>query len=420
MNTEPGAVSPRVSETVCRAFDTGGAEAVLALARASRGPIVEPAADAGRCDVTFVLADRRDAPRQVGLFCPALPSGFARLRRLGLGIFAGTFGLPRASRVTYHFCVDPPDELDDHSLVRLARSPAGRRLDRLNPSYDQVHIRGLRIRILESLLTLPGARPAPPAGPLPGVARGSFEELTIHSRALSRRKEGWVYRSAGHADPRAPHQVILMLQGNEEWQNVAFLDNLAVSIHVGPFLAILFKERSFTAKMRDFARGPAHIRFIVDELWPELERRASLREGAAVAGFSAGGAAAAALASEEPGLFPRLALISAALHLTGDMDVRQAGGPSPRLVRRFEGARPIAPPAAAPAAALTGARRAYLAAGWYEDAWDPGIYAGTSALASLLRRQGVTVRFDNGPTGHDSISARAYLADGLAWLFASG
>jgi enterochelin esterase-like enzyme len=402
MITEP-AVGIGVSKTVSRAFAAGGAEAVLSLARARRGPIVEPGGPEA-CDVTFIFADRSSEARQVGLFCPALPSGFARLSRLGPGMFAGTFRLPRASRVSYHFCVDPPDEPDAASLAALARSPAGRRLDHLNPGFDQVHVRSLRIRMLESLLTLPGARPAPPAWPRPGVAHGSLEELTIDSRALGRRKDGLLYRPSGHACLREPLPVVLMLQGNEEWQNIAFLDNLVASMRAGPFLAVLFRERSFTAKLRDFASGPRHTRFIVDELWPELERRARVAPGAAVAGYSAGGTAAAALAADEPGLFPRLALVSAALHLGGDMDVRHPGGPSPRLLRRFE-------------CAGSTARWAYLAAGWYEDAWDPAIFAGTSALAAVLRQRGASVRFDGGPTSHDTVSARAYLADGLDWLF---
>lgn len=403
-------ISVGLSETVRQAHADGGTAAVLGLARASRGPVVEPAPGSPDCDVifydvTFVLADPRGAPRQVALFCPALPSGFARLTAVGDGVFAGTFRLPRASRVPYHFCLDPPDELEGAALAELARSPAGRRLDRMNPSFVQVHIRGLRLRILHSLLTLPGARPAPAARHVPGAGRGSFEELTVNSRALGRAKKAVLYRPAGTT--AAPHQVVVMLQGNEEWHDIAFLDNLAASMRGAPLLAVLFSEHSFTAKLRDFGSGTGHTRFIVDELWPELTRRVPVRAEAAVAGFSAGGVAAATLAAEEPGLFPRLALISAALQLNGSMDVRRAGDGSAGLLGRF-GNGDRAP------------QRAYLAAGWYEDAWDAGIHDGTSALAQLLGQRGTTVRFDSGPTGHDTISARAYLADGLGWLFASG
>lgn len=391
--------------TVRRA-ETQGPASLLALAKAARGPVIELAGsqgERGQFNITFVCAGRPGG--HVWLFCPALPGGFAALAELGDGVFRLSCQLPAGLRVPYHFRVDPPQVRDDEALRALARSPAGRQIDRLNPSFDQLSVPSLRLRSVDSVLTLPGALPSPPARPRPGVATGRLDEFVIVSQALGRRKEVLVYHPAGRQDSALP--LVLLLQGGQEWEQRAFLDNLVAALPAAPFRAVLFRERSYLAKLRDFGQGAAHARFVAAELLPALRARGlAAQEFGAVAGFSAGGLAAAGLAAAEPGLFPRLAVISGALHLGPRPDVRQEHQPGPGpLLSRF---------AQAPAVP----RLAYLAAGQYEDAWDHSITESTAALARLLRERGSLVRHEIRPTGHDSMTARAHLADGLAWLLA--
>ncbi len=401
MAADPGApVAP------AGAASPAGAADVLRLARAARGPVVRPGAAPDSYDVTFVHARDRDRPRRMGLFCPALPGGYAAMASLGDGVFAVTVPLPAGTRVPYHFCPEPPEDADPRQLRAFARMPTARWLDRLNPAVDQVHVHGLRLRMVESLLTLPGARAAPADRPRPGVPAGRVTTLSVHSRELGRRKDVVVHHPAA-PEPPGGHPVALLLQSNEEWSRPAFLDNAVGSGRVPPFVAVLFSDRSYTAHLTDLGDGPAHTRFVVDELWPELERRCGLRPGpAVVAGFSAGGLAAAALAVSRPDRFDRLAVVSGALHLGPDMDVRTERR-SLDLLDRYSAAR-----------SLPG--RVYLAAGRYEDAWDSSIPELAAALAGTLRGRGVDVRHDTGPTGHDAVSARAYLTDGLGWLLRPG
>jgi enterochelin esterase-like enzyme len=232
--------------------------------------------------------------------------------------------------------------------------------------------------------------------------------LAVDSRVLGRRKDCLIYRPAEEAVGQDAPPVVLLLQGNEEWQETAYFDNLIAAGQVPPFVAVLFRERSFTVRLREFSGGPAHGRFVTDELWPLLDRRGLLSgRPAAVAGFSAGGLAAAALATDEPDLFPRLAVVSGALHLTPVTDLNRVSDGSSWLLRWLEHA-PAVP------------ERAYVSVGRFEDAWEEALYANAVELADVLRRHGATVRFDTGPTGHDGISARAYLGAGLSWLLADG
>jgi enterochelin esterase-like enzyme len=389
--------------TVGQALAAGGPAAVLALARAGRGPVVEEDG-AGRYHVTFVLAAPRAAPRRAGLFCPALPDGFTMMRDLGDGVFASTTRLPARTRVTYHFCLDPPAGLSPAGLAALARSARGRRIDYLNPNIDQISLRGLRMRIVDSLLTLPGASAAPATRPRPGTPTGGVAELAVTSRELGRRKEVLLYSPAGSAgDASLP--LVLLLQGNEEWQGRDFLDHLMASGRVPPFAAVLPVERSVTARLRDFTSDGAYSRFVTGELWPALARQGLARSPAVVAGYSAGALAAASLAADQPAMFPRLATISGAFHLDRGARLRDPGaGPVP-VIERFRRQAGIP-------------RRAYLAAGWYEDAWEPAIYDNSARLAGVLRERGADVRFDSGPHGHDTVSARACLAEALRWLLA--
>jgi len=394
----------RLSEAVRRAAE-GGADAVVRLARASRGPIVEPGTEPGSHDVTFVYLDRQGSGR-VGLFCPAIPGSFARLAPVADGVLAATFALPEAARVKYHFCPDLPDDLDTEALAALSRSPTARRMDHLNPHYDQVHIRGLRMRMVESLLTLPGALAGPPVRTQPAVPAGTVTPFSLHSKALGRRKAAAVYRPAGYPTGADRYPLVLLLQGNDEWRETAFLDNLVGTGRVPPFVAVLFTEHSLTARLWDFTSGAPYTSFVRDELMPVLEAEHEVSTvDTSVAGYSAGAVAAANLCLDEPSRFPRLATISGALYLApGTRLGRDAG--SAHLLDRYRAAGAVP-------------RRAYLSAGRYEDLWQQDVHTYTESLAGILCRHGARVRFDSGPTGHDTVSARGYLAEALAFLLGS-
>lgn len=387
MNPAPGATTARD---------------LVAAARRARGPVVRPARDGSAFEVTFVFHDRDRRLRRVGLFCPAVQRGYTALDDRGEGVFSTTVELPRGTRVTYHFTPDPPEHLDAAAAFALGHSPTARRIDRFNPAVDQVHLRGLRVRIVESLLTLPGA-PPPPAEVAPGGPRaGTSTAVSVDSRHLRRRKDLLVHRPPGAAADADP-PVVLLLQSNEEWGRPSFLDAMVAS-GVPPFLAVVTTDRTFSARLRDLSGGPEHTAFVLEELWPVLrERFAVTATTMTVAGYSAGGLAAAALAVDEPGRFPRLALVSAALHLSPRMDVVRAGNDSTRMLTRYSAASRLP-------------RHAFLSAGTFEDLTEDAVQRGTTDLADLLRHRGVDVRCRIGPTGHDTVSARAYLTAALRHL----
>jgi enterochelin esterase family protein len=324
-----------------------------------------------------VFQDPDGRATRAGLLCPALPGGFAPLRPLGDAVFAGTVRLPSDARVGYRFCPDPPPVTGDADVRALRESPSASRADRLNPQIDVVSIPELRARTFESILAMPGAPPAAPARRPAGAVAGTVEQLTAPGeRPLT------VYRPPGDEADRRALPVVLLLDGQHDWWRApALFDALLAEGRVAPFLGALLGSRRFASRLRDLAGSPEFVRFVVDELLPLLASRHDLAEGGhVVAGFSAGAVGAAHVALREPARFPGLIAISGA-------------------VAPGEHERAEAP------------RRAFLAAGRYEPAAGP-----TERLGEALRALGAEVRVDLSACDHNTISARAHLAAGLAWL----
>lgn len=389
---------------VAAALRTGGPEAVRRAARQHRGPIVEPAEVPNWYRVTFVFVDRDRSASRVGLVCAALPDGLLEMEPIGDMTFVATMRLPAGARVTYHFCPRLPPPGPDRDPFAVVYSVTNRRIDVHNPRYDQIRIPSLRTRILDSVLVLPGAGSGPPRhrGEL---RHGEAMTTEVHSAELGHVKRVVVYRPARlSAEDGCP--VVLLLESADEWgEPAALFDELRDGGSVGPFVGVSVGGGKFTARMRDLGRRDGALgRFVLDDVLPMASRWAGVQVTTGVAaGFSAGALGVLNLVLQAPGTFDRAALISGAFHLGERMDVLKPPVADGEVTRSCETA-PALP------------ARVYLAAGQYEDLFGPGPYAASAGLAAVLARRGVTVRFDTGPTGHDTISARAHLASGLPWL----
>jgi enterochelin esterase-like enzyme len=374
---------------------------LIALARARRGPIVEPTDDPAVCDVTFVFADSARSAAAAALLCPAVDGGLAPLQPVGDHVFAGTFPFPAGARVKYRFVPDPDAGAGEAGLLALRESAAAARADTLNAQLDVVSIPELGLRMFESVLSLPGAAPGAPVRRPAGVAAGAVEALSVPSEALRGERPVTLWRPAGLGADRLP--VVLLLDGQLDWWRAPVLFDVLRAGGAAPFLGVAVGTRRFTARLRDLGGNPAFVRFVADELLPLLASRHGAAEaGHVAAGFSAGALGAAHLALAEPRRFPRLLAISGGYHLTTRTRTMGPLLPSegtPWLVEEYERAAGPVP------------ERAYLAAGTYEPAWEQ-----TTRLAEALRARDTDVRLEVGPTDHDTITARAHLLAGLEWL----
>jgi enterochelin esterase-like enzyme len=398
------AVQPAFTAAVADAITAGGPAAVRKLAQHHRGPIVEPASVPNRYQVTFVFYDRGRALRCAGLVCPALPEGIVEMTPIGEATFVATVPFPAGTRVKYHYCPEMPPADEDRDPFSLVYSISNRRIDYFNPRYDQIQIPSLRARICDSILSLPGALPGPARERRPALRHGSASTVEVASEALGHPKQVVIYRPAAPADGAYP--LVLLLESADEWGEAASLfDQLLDDGRVRPFVGACVGGGRFTARMRDLGRRDGALsRFLRRELLPLLAQRADVDATAVtVAGFSAGALGALSVVLDEPDAFTGAILISGAFHLTERMEVWRPDVQGEDITARFE--KVDAVPA-----------RVYVATGQYEDRWQSSTYATATRLANALATAGATVRLDTGPTGHDTVSARAYLASGLAWM----
>lgn len=376
---------------------TTAAAQARALAAGRRGPIVAPGTDADEYDVTFVYHDRTGKVQTTALVCPAVPDGVAAMAALGESTFAVTVTLPAGARVMYHFCPDPQPGADPFDLVH---SLTQRRLDPFNPAFDQIRIPSLRARICDSLLALPGAPADPRAGrgrrePLRGTARTQAR----HSPALGTTKTVTVYRP--YADPRG--RVMVLLTGADEWGDPALLFDDLQGLGT-PFTGIAVGADRYAAHLRDLGRRDGRWgEYVAAEL---LGHAAPDARDCAIAGFSAAAVGALTAACERPDAVGPPLLISGAFHLTERMEVLRRAYPVADAGDRVRKA------AGAPTAA-------YLAAGRFEDPGSASDFSASAQVAAALRERGARVRLDTGPTGHDTVSARVYLEEGVRWWLAS-
>lgn len=375
---------------------------MIALARARRGPIIEPTDDPAVCDVTFVFVDSARRATRAALLCPAV-GGLAPMQSVGDHAFACTVTLPAGARVKYRYVPDPPAVDGEAALLALRESATAARADTLNAQLDVVSIPELGLRMFESVLSMPGAPPAAPLRPPPGIAAGPVDELSVASEALRGERPVAVWRPAGAPADGLP--VVLLLDGLLDWWRAPALFEAARAGGAAPFVGVAVGTKRFTARLRDLGGSPAYVRFVVDDVLPLLASRYGIADGGHVAaGFSAGALGAAHLTLAEPVRFPRLLAISGGYHLTTrtrTMGPLLPAEGTPWLVDEYERAAGPLP------------AHAYLAAGTYEPTWEQ-----TSRLAERLRAGGAAVRLEVGPTDHDTITARAHLLAGLGWLLA--
>ncbi|NUT33594.1 MAG: hypothetical protein HOV79_11015, partial [Hamadaea sp.] len=255
-------------------------------------------------------------------------------------------------------------------------------------------------RICDSLLALPGA----PPDPRPGRGRreprhGEIRAETRHSPALGTTKAVTVFRP--YADSAG--RVMVLLTGADEWGDPGLLFDDLQELGA-PFTGIAVGADRYAAHLRDLGRRDGRWgEYVAAEL---LAQAAPDARDCAIAGFSAAAVGALTAACERPDAVGPALLISGAFHLTERMEVLRRAYPGADAGDRVR-----------TAAGTPGA--AYLAAGRFEDPGSASDFSASAQVAAALRERGARVRLDTGPTGHDTVSARLYLAEGVRWWLTS-
>lgn len=297
----------------------------------------------------------------------------------GTNLWARTDTFPPEARIDYQLAVDGAAILD----------PANpdRQMSGFGPN---------------SVVALPGWRPAPEASRQPGIAAGTITHHRIASGTLGTTLAYSVYRPAGFAATDAL-PVIYATDGHEYLQEdmgaaAITLDNLIASGAIVPTLAVFIDPRIDGENRRvELFTNPEFASFIADELVPAIDAAYSTRasgDGRVLLGTSFGGVFATFMGLTRPDVFARLAVQSPAFWVSE----RNPEWRGPRLATLAE---------EAPAGSLT----VHLSAGTINDGAEDA-----RTMVEHLRASGQAVTYREVAMGHSWGNWRHLLPEALRVL----
>jgi enterochelin esterase family protein len=317
----------------------------------------------------------------------------------------------RDARFTYQLSVNDPltSVRELRTIEEWMTRSAGWRLDPLNPRRFPSYPAPL------SVVELPGAPAQPWVAERAGVPRGQVQARKIKSLILGNERIVWVYSppedadrgiSGGEADKTPPGLLILFDGGAYTgWvPTPTILDNLLAEGRIPPLLAV-FVSHPAGARDSELCCSDPFTRFLTEELLPWLRRDFTVTsdpERTIIGGSSYGGLGAAYAAFRHPEIF------GCVLSQSGGFMYTPAGESEPEwLIRQIE-ASPKLP------------IRFHLDCGLMEDRpladGAPSILAANRRLRDVLLAKGYRVDYLEFNGGHEYLSWRGALADGLIAL----
>jgi enterochelin esterase family protein len=337
-----------------------------------------------------------------------------------------TFKLPRGAGFTYQ--LSPNDPLTFYG-PRAAQRSATRQADPLSRHPDSACPPDTAKFNCQSVAELPGAAPQPWLVAKPGVAQGRIEKQTIKSAVQKIDRPFSVYTPANYKADGPPNALLILFDGedlSDDQYQVTTLNNLIAAGKIPPTVAV-FVENVSRRRLVDLVANPEFADFMAKELVPWVRLHYNVTKEAkqtVLSGYSAGGLAAPYVALRHSEVFGNVLSLSGAFWWsfehqggvcgsrcpesggTGGENSKDATTEGNFLVREF---------IAIPKLPL----RFYFAAGTFEidrEGGGGGILESTRHLRDVLRAKGNEVHYQQFVGGHDGLSWRGGLADGLIKL----
>jgi enterochelin esterase-like enzyme len=354
-------------------------------------PLIEPVPGDDRVRrVTFLWRGRAGAGevRLEGWVPP--DSQDAPLDRLAnTDVWFLTVRMPAASRFTYGF----------------ARPGRKRTMDPLNP---------LKFRS-SSFAELPAAPPQTWIAVQPDIPQGTLRRERLRSEKLKEERSVSIYTPPGY-DPKSGSYGLLVLFDGQDYLGPmpmpTILDNLAAAKKIRPLVAILVDNQSEESRDRDLECYPPFADLVAKELIPWARQRYRFSDEPArtiVGGVSLGGLTAAYCAFRYPEVFGNVLSQSGAFWYFPGWEDQEANDTAPFgwLTRQFVTTRKLPV-------------RFYLEAGLFENECPEILLAQNRRLRDVLEAKGYSVVYSEFAGGHEFLSWRGSVADGLIALAGRG
>jgi len=426
---KPVVESPRI-EALQAAIQQGDKQSVNAFwdeVKKTSAPLIEPiAGDRNNLAVTFLWEGQPDTRNVLVLWIPyagVAPDEYLMSRLGETNVWYKTIKVDRKMRLAYTLAPNAA-RLHPFSIAidgdAITMTAAAARPDPLNPNryrVDPVSVDAPEFRG-NSILEMPDAPPQPWIVQKPEVPAGRVEKHRYTSAALNNEREIAVYLPPQYS-PTAEPYPLLVLFDEEAYLSLVptptILDNLIAEKRIPPVVAVLIGNAEDDARERELLCNPEFTKTLVAKVLPWAHGLYNFTKNpqlTVVAGSSLGGIGAACAGLWYPETFGNVLAQSGAFHRAPPAD--RGGAESSTepdwIVRQF---------ISSPRKQL----RFYLDVGSTEFNATGGadsILFCTRTLRDVLRAKGYEVHFQEFVGGHDYLSWRGTLADGLIALLGNG
>jgi enterochelin esterase-like enzyme len=431
---KPEYESPRIRalRASLEAGNPGSAEAFWKQIEKEGAPIIEPLpGDDKNMLVTFLWRGTPDTHNVIVLRLPyagAAPDDYFMDRIEGTSVWYRTVAIGRTARFEYSLAPNVPrirpiiEGIDQNVIAMIA---AAARTDPLNPNLWRVDPQSLDPPEHEgrSVVEMPDAPAQPWLAEKPEVPAGQVEKHRFKSALLKNEREIAVCLPPGYSRTHRPYPLLVLFDEiaylGDQKQIVlvptpTILDNLIAAKRI-PAMAALLVGNVPGARDRELPCNTTFADFLASELLPWARSQYNFTADprlVIVSGSSFGGLAAACAGLHHPETFGNILCQSGSFHW---LPPKSDGAPDsgadaePNWVARQFIASPKLP------------LRFYLDAGSDEiDVTGGGnsILLATRTLRDVLRAKGYEVQYHEFAGGHDYLSWRGTLADGLIFLMA--
>ena len=394
-------------------------------------PLAEPYGSDGKYQlVTFLWRSTHDT-RNVfvrGSFLGVGPPADYSMHQIpNSDVWYLTLKLPSGARFTYQLSPNDPLTFDGSRAVQRAATRQADPLSRHPLSACPPNVSKFNC---SSVAELPGAVPEPWVIDKPGTPEGRVEKQSIKSSIQKIERPFSVYTPANYKAEGPPNALLILFDGedlqDDDPYRVTTLNNLIAASKIPQTVAV-FVENVPGRRLVDLVANPEFADFMAMELVPWVRSHYNVTKDpkqTVVTGYSAGGLGAAYVAMRHSEVFGNVLSQSGAFWWsfehnggvcgprcpdsggTGGDNSKDATTEGNFMVKQF---------LASPKLPL----RFYLAAGTFEidrDGGGGGILESTRHLRDVLMAKGNQVHYQQFVGGHDGLSWRGTLADGLITL----
>jgi enterochelin esterase family protein len=400
---------------------------------AETAPLAEPYGSDGKYQlVTFLwrgVHDTRNVLVRGSFLNPSLPGDYAMHQIPNSDVWYLTLKFPTGARFTYQ--ISPNDPLT-YKSPRAGQRTATRQADPLNPRRYECPPNTSKYNC-DSIAELPGAPPQPWLVAKPGTPEGRVEKHTIKSTIQKIDRPISVYTPANYKADGPPNALLVLFDGEDLEDDpyaLTTLNNLIAAAKIPPTVAV-FVENVPRRRLVDMVANPEFADFMAKELVPWVRAHYNVTKDAkqtVLTGYSAGGLASTYVALRHSEVFGNVLSLSGAFWWSFEHNGGVCGSRCPDSAGRgsetstdatTEGNFLVKDFLASPKLPL----RFYLAAGTFEidlEASGGNILETTRHLRDVLLAKGYDVKYQQYVGGHDGVSWRGLLADGLIVLLGRG